>query len=405
MNILLLQGPLGPFFRTLGNHLVAEGHNVFHISFNGGDECWRSQGSLYRFTSTMKEWPAYFRHFCQQHQIDSVMCYGDCRPYHAKASNICRQLDIAFWALEEGYLRPDFVTMELGGVNANSSLYRVRHTLPHYQPGQPFPVRHKAGKTFGSRAWFAIRYHVNKRLGTGLYPHFVSHRPWGLLKEALSWVKGGLLKLRFKSIDRAMLQELQAEKGRVFLLPLQVSEDFQILSHSNYRDVATVIKEVVGSFARHADSADTLLIKHHPMDRGYINYQPLINQLREQHQLGKRLRFGYELPLPEVYPLLKGVVTVNSTVGLSALLHHLPVKCLGKALYDIPGLTTPGPLSSFWRKQQPVCEATFDAVRNALLHQTQINGSFFTLMEETAVEVAQVMVQHHSQQRELRAAS
>ncbi|MGL4544201.1 MAG: capsule biosynthesis protein [Plesiomonas sp.] len=389
MNIVLLQGPLGPFFQTLGNHLIDEGHQVFKICFNGGDECWPTRVSLVRYKAPINQWASFFSDFCHNKTIDAVVVYGDCRAYHSIAAKVCKRRNIEFWALEEGYLRPDFVTLEAGGVNANSPLFSLRSNLGRYRNETPFEQRVIVGKTFAARAWYASRYHINKFIGKLRYPHFVDHRPWGLVQEALGWVRGGLIKLTHKQRDRDLLTQLKAHKGKVFLLPLQVSEDFQICQHSNFRDVASVIDEVVTSFARFADPADLLLIKHHPMDRGFINYGPQIKRLAGQYQLGSRIVYGYELPLPKVYPLLKGVVTVNSTVGFSALLHKVPVKCLGKALYDVRGLTTSLPLSRFWRAPEPVDMQIFAAVRLALLHETQLNGCFYKDMPLTAHKVAQ----------------
>ncbi|MCF1431992.1 MAG: capsular biosynthesis protein [Shewanella sp.] len=326
-----------------------------------------------------------------------MLVYGDCRSYHALAAKVCKRLNIAFWALEEGYLRPDFVTMEQGGVNANSPHYPVRANLANYKAHTPGSYRVIVGKTFSARAWYASRYHINKFQGRIRYPHFVDHRPWGLVKEALSWVKGGLIKLSYKHRDKALLTHLKAHSGSVFLLPLQVSEDFQIRNHSNYRDVASVINEVVTSFARHSDPQDRLLIKHHPMDRGFIDYHQQISRLAADLNIQDRVHYGYELPLPKVYPLLKGVVTVNSTVGFSALLHQVPVKCLGKALYDIRGLTSGVPLSRFWHEQAKVDMQVFDNVRMAFLYETQLNGCFYKDMELTAQKVSQKIASSKTQ--------
>ncbi|MCH1930193.1 capsular biosynthesis protein [Shewanella sp. A25] len=318
--------------------------------------------------------------------------YGDCRAYHAIAGKICKKREINFWALEEGYLRPDFVTMELDGVNANSPLYPLRANLSHYQgtttPSATLPV----GKTFGYRAWYASRYHINKFLGQISYPHFVDHRLWSLTQEIGSWFKGGLIKLTHQQRDKLLLSRLAAHSGKLFLLPLQVSDDFQIRHHSNYRDMASVIDEVVTSFARFANEDDILLIKHHPMDRGYIDYAPQITELSARLGLANRLHYGYQLPLPQVYPLLKGVVTVNSTVGFSALLHEVPVKCLGKALYDINNLTSSCTLSQFWQSPQPVNMDVFKQVKLALKQLTQLNGSYYKAMPFTAQRVAERVI-------------
>lgn len=388
MNIVLLQGPLGPFFQSVSHVLEAQGHTVFKVAFNGGDERWSGAATVVKYRGNAKGWRSYFADLCCENNIDAVVCYGDCRFYHKVAASVCREIDTPFWALEEGYLRPDFVTLELGGVNANSPLYPVRNQLAQFTPDAFFKPSFIAGKTFKKRAWYASFHHISRALLRGRYPHYVNHRPWTLIKESSSWLRGGWIKLTHKRRDRRLLQQLQQYKGRLFLLPLQVSEDFQIRDHSKFNDINHVIDDVIRSFAEHALKEDHLLIKHHPMDRGYLDYQQCIDTLIEKYHLQGRVFYGYELPLPKVYPLLKGVVTVNSTVGLSALLHDIPVKCLGKALYDIPRLTTMAPLSNFWRQPVPVCSTTFNLVHEAILHQSQINGNYYTQTHHTAALVA-----------------
>src|SRR6266436_5754325 len=71
------------------------------------------------------------------------------------------------------------------------------------------------------------------------------------------------------------------------------------------------------------------------------------------------------------------VVTVNSTVGTLALAGGLPVMALGKAVYDIAGLTYQGELDAFWRAAPSPDAALFDAFRRVLAARCLIPGSFF----------------------------
>ena len=397
MKILLLQGPLGPFFQTLSQVLSDAGHEVYKIHFNGGDECWRCVGHSERFTGKPDTWNTFFRRFIKRHGIDSLICYGDCRYYHQKAIRICKLKKIRVWAMEEGYLRPDFVTLEQGGVNAFSPLYAKRDSLAEMTWPAPYEAPLKVGKTFARRAWYASRYHINKNLLRWRYPHFVNHRPWSLYQEARGWVAGGLVKWKHKWSDHSLLKALPRHKGHIFFVPLQVTEDFQIREHSDLSGVEEMVAQVMNSFAEHARREDVLLFKHHPMDRGYVSYQSQINRLVTLLGLEGRVFYGYELPLPTLYPLLKGVITINSTVGLSALLHHVPTFCMGRALYDLPGLTTRGSLEGFWHKQDPVCKKTFERMRQSLLHLTQLNASFYRHLDMGAMAVVEKIQQHNVQ--------
>ncbi|WP_429048925.1 capsule biosynthesis protein [Aeromonas veronii] len=391
MKILLLQGPLGPFFQTLSRQLTEAGHQVVKIHFNGGDECWPCAGKNLRFRGKPESWNAFFRRVLKQQGIDTVICYGDCRYYHLEAGRICKLKRVPFWAMEEGYLRPDFVTLEQGGVNAFSPWYERRDQLAQLDWPVPYDSSLKVGKTFAVRAWYASRYHINKSLFRWRYPHFVNHRPWSLVQEAMGWVCGAMVKYGNLRQDRALLKALPQHAGRIFFVPLQVTEDFQIREHSDLSGVEEMVAQVINSFAEHAKPEDVLLFKHHPMDRGYVSYRAQINRLIAVLGLEGRVFYGYELPLPTLYPLLKGVITINSTVGLSALLHDVPTFCMGRALYDIDGLTTKGSLASFWHSQSPVCAETFKRVRHSLLHLTQLNASFYRHLKMSALAVMEKM--------------
>ena len=397
MKILLLQGPLGPFFQTLSQTLSEAGHEVYKIHFNGGDECWPCAGHNEFFTGEPEAWNTFLRRFIKRHDIDSLICYGDCRYYHQQAIRICKQKKIAVWAMEEGYLRPDYVTFEQGGVNAFSQLYARRDQLARMRWPAPYETPLQVGKTFASRTWYASRYHISKKLRHRRYPHFVNHRPWSLYQEARGWIAGGMVKWWHKWADRSLLKTLHQHRGRIFFVPLQVTEDFQIREHSDLSGVEEMVSQVINSFAEHAHGEDVLLFKHHPMDRGYVSYQAQISRLITLLGLEERVFYGYELPLPTLYPMLKGVITINSTVGFSALLHNVPTFCMGRALYDIPGLTTSGTLASFWHKQSPVCHDTFERVRQSLLHLTQLNASFYRHLDTSAMAVVQKFHQHSGQ--------
>lgn len=395
MNILLLQGPLGPFYQTLAAEFSDAGHQVYKINFNAGDRCWRITGHQQDFKGQSAEWADYLRRYLKLWHIDTVICYGDCRFYHQQAGVVCKQLNITFWALEEGYLRPDFITMELGGVNANSGLFKQKQQLiiPCNYP--PYIIDFVAGKTFFKRVFFALRYFFNKRLGQHIFMHAEDHRPWTPAYELWSWIKGGLIKFSHKKCDTKLMKNLSENQvDNLFLVPLQVSEDFQIRQHSNYVCVEQMIAEVIESFAAHALKSSQLIFKHHPMDRGYVSYKKQIERLIHLHNLQGRVHYGYELPLPELYPLLTGVVTINSTVGLSALLHNVPTLCLGEALYDIPSLTSQVNLDEFWHYQDVVCPDAFAALKQNLLHLTQINASFYTDMHIAAGKICRKVEAH-----------
>jgi capsular polysaccharide export protein len=86
-------------------------------------------------------------------------------------------------------------------------------------------------------------------------------------------------------------------------------------------------------------------------------------------------------------PRARGIVTVNSTVGMSALMQNRPAIVLGTAVYNLPGLTYQGPLDDFWRETPTPDAELFGLFRNTVIHTTQIHGGFYT-RESTALAAA-----------------
>ena len=377
-NVLLLQGPIGPFFQDFAEFLRQRDLNVYRIHFNGGDALYQGEGLHYDYLGSPEAWPRYLAHFLKRHRIDALFCYGDCRYYHKHARTICRRLAIPFWVFEEGYLRPDFITLELGGANANSPWFAQRNNLHWLTPQEESSsVVTPVGPTFGRRIYHAMRYYWAMEMQKHRFRNYRHHRPHSFLTEALSWINSGWIKIRCQVRDAWLMQTLNEYQGRIFLVPLQVAEDFQIREHSSLPDVETFIRHVITSFAQHAPNDQVLLFKHHPMDRGHISYRTLITALAKQLGVANRVFYGHELPLPPLYPLCRGVVTINSTVGISSLLKGVPTINLGLALYDIPGLTSQCSLDEFWSNPTPVDRQLFGQFRQFLLHYGQINGSFY----------------------------
>jgi capsular polysaccharide export protein len=115
------------------------------------------------------------------------------------------------------------------------------------------------------------------------------------------------------------------------------------------------------------------------MDRGYHDYTRLINRLACAHGIQDRVRYIHDQHLPTLLTHARGVVVINSTVGLSALHHDRPLKVCGEAIYDMDGLTYQGGLDHFWNHagETPVNRELFERFQTYLIEHTQLNGSFY----------------------------
>jgi capsular polysaccharide export protein len=375
--ILMLQGPMGTFFNRVAKWLHSHRIEVYKINFNGGDWLFHRHLNATNFRGKPEEFQNFLQIYLEQHGIDGIVCFGDCRFYHQVGAELAAQIKIPFFAFEEGYIRPNYITLERGGVNMHSLLSRERkfyQSLPDVTVAQPqatFP-------SFARVAGASMLYYGIGRLLRKAFPHYEHHRVFSVRYEARNWFRSWYRKHLNRYRDRPVMKELIGQhENRYFAVALQVYNDFQIRQHSPYDDVRDFIREVVASFATHADKEHHLVFKHHPMDRGQRDYRRLLNKLSEQYDLAGRVHYVHDIHLPTLLRKARGVVTINSTVGLSALHHGKSLQLMGRALYDIEGLTHQDGLDKFWSIQHQVDDELWRRFKNFLITQTQLNGAFY----------------------------
>lgn len=379
--ILLLQGPVGYFFLDFANWLEAQNKTVFKLNFNGGDEFFypNNKPNTFAYREGLQNFEADLAIFCQQNQIDNVLCFGDNREYHRIAKKICQQQGLVFWAFEEGYFRPEYITLEKWGVNAYSPIIRNQEFFLPYANLANLPEPQKVSKGLKSMAKQAIPYYLWAHLKRSKYAKYKHHRFLNMSYYINLWSKSIFKRLCYWLHDSGFAKRVEkGEFGEFFIVPLQVYDDTQVKIHSNQKSVELFLREVLESFVQNAPRHLNLIIKHHPMDRGFIDYRLVINEyIAKYPDLKNRIYYIHDVPLPVFLRYGKGMVTLNSTSGLSGLLHNMPVKTLGIANYDFNGLTDQQSLDSFWSNPKPPNKEVFKGYRKYHLYKTHINGSFY----------------------------
>jgi capsular polysaccharide export protein len=381
--VLLLQGPIGPFFQRLSLDLRDVGATVYKINFNGGDWLFYRK-NVFNYNKHLSLWPAFFEEFIQKYQIDVVLLFGDCRSIHQEAHEIASKHHLEIGVFEEGYVRPDYITFEKYGVNANSQISKS----PEYYADLPDITKKHAfsiGKPFWYAAMWGMMYNTAADISSPFFRHYQHHRPLSIW-QGLFWIRSLWRKWLFAYQQRSVLKNLiKKHHKNYYLVALQVHNDAQIHNHSEYFSIEAFISEVINSFAMNAPEDTRLVIKHHPMDRGFVHYGKLINVVCQNQSLRNRIHYVHDLHLPTLLNHTKGVVVINSTVGLSALDLLCPVVTCGNAIYDIEGLTYQGNLNSFWHES-----ATFEIDQklhykflNHLIHNSQVNGNFYKRLKYT----------------------
>lgn len=398
--VLMLQGPVGPFFARLAADLSLAGATVFKVNFNGGDWLFSQDpafAGVFNFRGELAQWPAYFDDLLVRLNIDMVFLFGDCRPVHVAALRKTQRRGIHVGVFEEGYLRPDFITLERDGVNNNSSLPSDPRFYLSQVP-QPQPAARPLGSTYGQAAKWGMMYFAAASLGRPWFRRYQHHRRLGF-SDGPSWVVSFWRKHWYRFTERTVMPRLVGElSGRFFLVSLQTRGDAQMSVHSSYDSVDQFIEHVLGSFARCAPPDTVIALKHHPLDRGYSDYTALIDRLVRSLRLEGRCFYIHDQHLPTLLQHTCGVVVVNSTAGLSAVGEGVPVKVCGEAIYDIQGLTFQGALDAFWPHAHLVRPnpKLYQAFRAYLISHTQHQGSFYKRLDGVSYHSGVMWADHGS---------
>ncbi len=371
--VLLLQGPNGPFFRRLFDELVLAGASVTKVNLNAAEELYFLGRPSRSFRGALEDFPAYLEALDSEERFDLCFLFGDCRPYHLAARPVLDERGIETFVFEDGYLRPDFVTIERGGVNGRSAIRGAPPDLEAVDTSEPPWV--KVRQAFEWSVLHTIINSLGVTCGAWRFPQYRHHRDVQTARQALLWGRSGVRRVVYGFREGHLLAKVRGPlHRRYFLAGLQVHNDSQVKC-SRFGDVRDFIEEVVSSFARFADTGDTLVFKHHPADRAYRDYGALVSELARSFGLGERLIYVHDVHLPTLLRHAKGTIVINSTVGWSSLHHGTPVLALGDSVYGFMGLAASGPLDEFWQSPPAVDATRVAAAERWLRRNNQANGS------------------------------
>lgn len=376
--LLFLQGPASPFLRFLAQSLENKGARVLKINFCLGDSIfWRPRRGRF-FRQRRQDWPAFLENYLRDHKVTDIVMLGDGRPVHAAAAETGIRLGIRIHVIEHGYLRPDWLTIEPDGMSAHSRFPQEPERIGSLAADQP-PVPHGGlyRSSFLTYALYDLIYHVpNVIFGWLVHPHYRSHGAVHPVREYSGWIGKALTRRRRRQAADAAITASLAGAGRLFLFPLQLPGDYQILRHAPGGDLFRLVDAVIASFARHAPAEDKLLFKVHPIDNGLSAWPERIARAAADNGVTGRVFVVDGGDTDALIEKSAGVVTINSTVGLTALAAGRPVIALGAAIYDVPGLTFQQPLAAFWQRPTLPDPRIFDQFIRALAATTQVRGGF-----------------------------
>jgi capsular polysaccharide export protein len=362
----------------LADRLLADGHSVFRINFNGGDTVYWGARPALPFRQDITCLDACIDGMYRNSGITDVLLFGDRRPVHRPAIERAKELGVRIHVFEEGYFRPYWITLEKDGVNAHSLLPRdpdwYRHAALKLGSGKKTEAFQSS---FRIRAVHDVFYHAANMINPLLFPGYRSHAPSSAPVMYAGYLKRLILKSHHEKLDSETVRDLITSHSDFYLLPLQLNGDAQIRDHSSFKNMVDVMEYVIGSFACHAPKDSHLVVKNHPLDMGFSGYTDDVQRLERHFGISGRVHYLETGNLDELILHARGCVTVNSTVGGVALEHGCPTITLSNPVYNMPGLTFQGSLDLFWQDlTQPDAEL-FSCFKSVVLYATQVNGGFY----------------------------
>jgi capsular polysaccharide export protein len=330
--VVLLQGPVGPFFRRLHRFLERRGFEVLRICFDAGDRFFALGTDCHVYGGGRQEWQAWFSDFVSLANPDHVVYFGAEREIHRIARSVAEASGVNVISLEEGYIRPGFVTVERGANNSGSPIAGL-------MPPDVFDViavdsSRSDFRGFGRMCVHGAVYYTIRMLFSGWAQRELFHRRFNLVHEALAWVRNYWrrtmhLGRNFSAIERL----LEHHHGQYFIVPLQVAADSQMAQAARGWNSVSLIDAVLSSFALRAPETNRLVFKIHPIERGHSTDEHRIRSSAQRLGIADRVDVIDTGSLGLLTRHSAGMITINSTSGLSAIAHGVPLLVVGDALY------------------------------------------------------------------------
>ncbi len=383
---LFLQGPHGPFFAALARRLQKEGAEVHRINFHGGDAAdWPLPGAV-DFTQDMDLWPEFLRHYILDNGITDIVLYNYARAVHATAIAMARKKGLRLHGFEEGLFRPYWITLD-GRLPAEQASAAQAETLrraaelpdavdldPPPDFGLPCPRQRRGGTWMILRC---IRHYVHYFFGRQRFPRYRTHRVVPAGAESRAWIRQFFTYPWRKRVAVRRMKAILSDPRPYYILCLQLGGDSQIRLHSAYQSMHDVMRDVMTRFALYAPRDSFLVVKNHPLDNGLDRLEEMCARVAQENGIADRVVFLAFGKLPRLLKDARGLVTVNSSAGLQALYHGCPVRTLGYAVYNVPGLTDTRTAQEFWASPQGPSARVYNIFHNLLQETSQHQGNFY----------------------------
>ncbi|MFW6008625.1 MAG: hypothetical protein ACOCP8_05095, partial [archaeon] len=273
---------------------------------------------------------------CKSKNIDMIVMWNHVMLPDCIVKLYCDKInkDVKTIYFENGYFRPNTITMDTKGVNYDSSVPRNKSFY--------FNIEKRDLNRKNNKKIKKIKLNKLNMFETYLYKFifwfksllFNRYKFFRLKHTFGQEVKNKL----FRKIYKLREEKFNVNKKYIFI-PFQVHDDSQIIKYSpNIDSMEELVDKLYKTFCKLKSKGVynnvKLVFKEHPMDIGRINYHSLYKKYKD-------ISWMIFLKKYNTLSLIKNaefILTINSTVGIEALQLYKPVLTLGNTFYNIEEL-------------------------------------------------------------------
>jgi len=401
--ILILQGPVGPFFSDLHKALLGNGISVQRVLFNAGDSFFDRGNDSVRFTGSLLEWETWLRFELTQNTPDAIILFGSNRPAHEIARRIAGYLAVNVVSLEEGYLRSGYITCEVGGNNQHSPMTKWQPggiaRMDAALHGTTHPIGGSSFKTMSF--WGALYYIVRDAFSATSDECLFHRRRERLLPLSYSWAAHLMRRAAARVFEISIRRVIHRDPGYI-LVPLQVSTDSQLQTASRGWNTSKLVDACLQALVR-SGSHERVVFKLHSLEReGLVTTRLIMMRARQLGLASSRVKIINSGRLGDLAHHSSGMVVINSTSAFSALHHDIPVLVLGEAVYRHESVVTVGntlaDVMGFFKIRRTKSRAVIDVFLSDLKMQSLLTGDFYATAgrEVAIVNIIHKLKQFHT---------
>src|SRR5262245_30198392 len=107
-----------PLFTRLGDWLLARGAQVYRVNFCAGDALYWRNKPAWNYRGRLEYLNAYLEKKVVESGITDLVLFCDAFPVHRAAVAVATWAKLRMHVFEEGYVRPNWVTLQRGATHA-----------------------------------------------------------------------------------------------------------------------------------------------------------------------------------------------------------------------------------------------------------------------------------------------